>query len=234
MIKIDKYSIKARLFPTIVTIVLPLVVFNYFYTFEEFTKFFETIWQIKILGSLTFQVVIFFFLSQFTRFIGKEVVQNYYFDGESQMPTTNYLLYSNSEYSESYKKDFAEKIKTDFNVTLLPKEIELQDEKEARRKIVEAISLVRKKLHGNEFLLQHNIEYGTVRNFIGGSIVGMLLCLFNALFFYFVAKNNFAITVSLCLGLVYLIALLSSKALINRLGNAYAKILFREYFGQEN
>ena len=58
---------------------------------------------------------------------------------------------------------------TDFDITLLPEDQEKEKEEEARKKIVEAMSLIRAKVKDGRLLLQHNIEYGFVRNLIGGN-----------------------------------------------------------------
>jgi len=49
----------------------------------------------------------------------------------------------------------------------------------ARKKIVEAVSIMREKVMDGHLLLQHNIEYGLWRNLIEGSTFALLISIIN-------------------------------------------------------
>ena len=70
-----------------------------------------------------------------------------------------------------------------------------------------------------------------MRNTIGGSVLGLLICIINSFFFIFLIPVDFAVYSSILLGIVYLIFIVFSKSIINSYGIAYAKILFREFIG---
>jgi hypothetical protein len=91
------------------------------------------------------------------------------------------------------------------------------------------MALIRKKLQGNKFLAQHNIEYGSMRNVIGGSVLGAIFSTVNVIFFKFYVHAPLALYISLIILGVYLLLIIFSKVIIDFYGRNYAKILYREY-----
>lgn len=223
------YQIKARLFPSFVTIVLPILIFNHFYASEEFAKFVGNVLFAKISSNVTIVFVALYFMSEIGRLLGKHIFERSFFNEEKHMPTTNMLLYSDKTYSETHKDFLRKKIYKDFKVKLLNKEEELSSEDMARTKIVETMALIRKRLHSNQFLLQHNIEYGAARNAIGGAVIGAVLSIINILFFIYAFRVPLACEISTIMLIVYILIILFSKIIIDFYGRNYAKILFREY-----
>ena len=132
-------------------------------------------------------------------------------------------------YSEQHKNKIRAKILADFKVTLPTKEEESNNQDDSRTRIVEVMALIRKKLHKNKFLLQHNIEYGAMRNIIGGSVIGAVLSLANLAFFHYLVPSELAFKISIFTFSIYVLLILLSKYIINFYGENYAKILFREY-----
>jgi hypothetical protein len=145
------------------------------------------------------------------------------------MPTTNFLLHADSHYTPGYKKNIYARIREDFGIRLATPRQEQEDEVSARKRIAEAVSLIRTKTRGRELLLQHNIEYGFARNLIGGSLLAFLLCLFDAAFLRYVAHTDQAVAVSLVLAGVYLLPVLLAKPIMLRYGELYANLLIQEY-----
>lgn len=232
--KFDEYSIKARLLPALVTSVLPAAIFNYFYVSEAFSKFVGYILGIKFFSTVSLSLILLFFLSEFGRAIAKGLFEHLYFNDEMSMPTTIFMLYKDNTYSDEYKNLFRKKVKSDFGLTLVDKEQESNNELDAKRKIVECVALVRKKLQGNKFLMQHNIEYGAMRNAIGGAVIGGTFCIWNAYFFSSIFPNVLATNISYFFLGVYVLLLICSRPIVNLYGRSYGKILFREYLGQKN
>lgn len=225
----DAYALKARIVPTFFSVIIPIMVFNHFYVSEEFSNFVGNILGSKLLSNLTISGVCLYFLSEFSRVIGKNIFEKSYFKDERHMPTTNFMLFNDSTYSEHHKVKIREKMAVDFNVTLPTKEDEALDELNARVRIVEVMALVRKKLHGNKFLLQHNIEYGAMRNVIGGSVLGAILSIAGIVFFSCYLPVDLAANINIVTLIVYTLLILLSKIIIGFYGNNYAKILYREY-----
>ena len=169
-----------------------------------------------------------YFLTQINRFLGKFLFEKNMFNNELEMPTTNFLLYSNTEFSYEYKKQMREQISKDFQIDLPDEQEEISDLENARKRIVEAVGLIRQKVKNGRLLLQHNIEYGFARNLIGGAIIGLTMSLFDIVYF-FNHGNNLIGSISIALAIVFGFLLLIHKPIIKHLGNQYAKRLFQEY-----
>jgi len=229
--KFNTYALKGRIVPAFISIIIPIMIFNHFYVSEEFSKFVGEVLGAKLISNLTLSGICLVFLSEFGRVIGKNIFEKTFFKDERNMPTTNYLLFNDATYSEQHKNKIRDKIAHDFDVLLPTKEDEEIDLNNARTRIVEVMALVRKMLHGNKFLLQHNIEYGAMRNAIGGSVIGAILSLVNIAFFNYIAPNDLAVILSIITLSIYLLLIVLSKYIIEFYGNNYAKILYREYIG---
>lgn len=229
--KFDAYALKGRIAPAFLSIIIPIMIFNHFYVSEEFSKFVGEVIGAKLVSNLTISGICLIFLSEFGRLLGKDVFENIFFKDEHHMPTTNFMMFNDPTYSDQHKNKIRKKISDDFNTLLPTKEEEDADQGDARTRIVEVMALVRKRLHGNKFLLQHNIEYGAMRNAIGGSVIGTTLSIVNIVFFNYYTPNELAVTISIVTLTIYLSMIALSKYIIQFYGNNYAKILYREYMG---
>lgn len=230
--KVDSYSLKARIMPAIFTIIIPIIIFNHFYVAEEFSKLVGRILGAKLLSNLSISATCLYFLSEYGRLIGKNVFEKYYYKEELYMPTTSFMLFKDQTYSDEYKLRIRQKVKKEFGITWLDKDQEFDDENKSRKMIVETMALIRKELKGNSFLFQHNVEYGAMRNAIGGAVLGAIFSLNNILFFKYVFLNDFAVNASIYTFAIYSFMVLSSKIVISFYGKNYAKILFREFTGE--
>jgi len=229
--KYDAYALKGRIAPAFFSIIIPIMVFNHFYASEEFSKFVGDILGAKLISNLTISGICLYFLSEFGRILGKNVFEKSYFKDEHHMPTTNFMMFSDSTFSDHHKIKIREKILADFEVTLPTKEDENINELNSRTRIVEVMAQVRKKLHGNKFLLQHNIEYGAMRNAIGGSMIGAILSLAGIVIFSFYLPIDLAVYINVITLTIYFLLIFLSKIIIEFYGKNYAKILYREYLG---
>lgn len=222
----NKYETNARIFPAIMTII-PILIFSHFYLYDKAPNFLDSIF-VKIIGDISIVAVLIYFIIQISRFISKKLFQDSIFKNELYFPTTNYLLYSDQKYSAEMKEKIREKIRTDFGLTLLNKLEESDSELEARKKIKEAVDLIRNKVKDGRLLLQHNIEYGFVRNLIGGMIISIPFSLFNVIFFI-LQKNVLAIVLSAVILLLFLTIYLLKKKILVYFAHNYASILYNEY-----
>lgn len=217
--------------PAFFSMIIPIMVFNHFYVSEEFSKFVGGVLGAKVVSNISISIICLYFLSEVGRLLSKNIFQRLYFKDELYMPTTNYLMFTDKTYSQQHKLKIRNKIYSDFRINLSSADEESADEHDARTKIVETMALIRKKLMGNKFLLQHNIEYGAMRNVIGGSVLGMFLSVFNITFFSFYIEVKLATYISAVTLIIYFLLVIFSKVIIDFYGNNYAKILFREYLG---
>ncbi len=226
--KINEYYIKARLFPTILTSI-PILSLYYFGFSEKLIKFMIFLEGYKWASDITLSIAIIYLLVQVNRLISKELFQNIFFKEELNMPTTNFLLNSDSSLAKSIKAQIVQKIATDFNIHLLDSNSEKENEEEARKTISSAVAQIRNVTRDNSMLLQHNIEYGFVRNLIGGSVLATIISIINIFLFQYTFPNPFAFKLNLVFVVIYILPIILGKYLINRYGKYYAKILFEQY-----
>ncbi|MCL7764375.1 hypothetical protein MPF19_13190 [Polaribacter sp. Z014] len=226
--KINTYYINARLFPTILTSI-PILSLYYFGFSEELIEFMTFLEGYKWASDITLSIATIYFLVQINRLISKELFQNLLFKEELNMPTTNFLLNSDSTLAKSMKLQIVQKIATDFNIQLLDSNSENNNEEEARKTISSAVAQIRNATRNNSMLLQHNIEYGFVRNLIGGSVLAVIISIFNIFIFQYTFSNSFAFKLNLVFLCIYILPIILSKLLINKYGKYYAKILFEQY-----
>lgn len=227
--KIDAYAFKARIAPTAVTALIPMLVFNHFFVSEEFRKLLGDILGLKLFSAVTISAISIVFLAEFSRAISKQLFQRVMYQEELCMPTTTLMLYADPTYSEDFKNRFHARVLKDFKITLPTAADETVTIDESRKQIAESITSIRKKLHSNPFLLQHNIEYGAIRNSLGGAICAVILSSLNILLFFCYVPNLFAVQISIFLLASYAFWLAIGPWLVRIYGLSYAKILFREY-----
>lgn len=195
----DEYDIKARALPAFLSI-MPILLFSHFYLYSKLPKFLDSLFKMKLFGDISAAIIFTYLFMQICRFVSKKFYQDTYFNkDELNMPTTDYLMWSNDRYSREYKRKIHDKIKKAFGIALLASEEEAKDELEARKRIVEAVGHVRNQVKRGYLLHQHNIEYGFMRNLIGGSTVALALSFFTIPFFYAYEKNITALVLSIAL-----------------------------------
>jgi hypothetical protein len=90
----DKYFIRARLYPTLITIV-PILIFYYFTIGTTLNNALGYIIAVPITMHLTISFSLIYGLIQLNRLMAKEVFQRFYFKEEQNMPTTELLLHRN-------------------------------------------------------------------------------------------------------------------------------------------
>lgn len=222
------YYLKARLFPTMLTII-PFITFIFLLT-EKYSDRIIALGNYSILLSrLSFIPAVIFFMVQINRFVAKEIFQRFYFADELNMPTTIMLLLSDSELPLPIKENIRKQIEIKFGIKLKDAYSENQNPEAAKKLIATAVSQVRNVLRENKLLLNHNIEYGFVRNLIGGSLVSFLFSLICAIICcVFLNELKYSITFA-SFAIFYLIPILLSSLIIKKYGKYYAKVLFEQF-----
>lgn len=223
----NQYNLKARIFPTIIC-AIPILLFQYFFLSEKISIFLTFLGNLKFAGDFTISIVILYFVSQINRLFSKTFFEK----KEIYMPTTDFLLISNSEYSNEYKVKIYEKLEKDFGLKLPIEKEQKENEIYSRKRISEIMSLARKKVGSGKLLLQHNIEYGFWRNLIGGTIFAVLFSGITTYFSYS-ESNKTLLFVSIILLIIYLLILIFNKFIIGRFGKMYARVLIQEYMGMK-
>jgi hypothetical protein len=225
---LNKYSITARIYPAIICSV-PIFVLNYFLLNKYTAGFVASLQGVKWVGGITISIALTFLLAQIGRFIGKELFEKIYFKDELKMPTTNFLLHSDPTYSPDHTNRIHSKILSDFGIRINSPQQEDNNVIAARKIIVESVSMIRGKVGKGRLLLQHNIEYGFIRNLIGGALPALYISMANLYVFGITSPSIVGYYVSIFTTISYLLIVLAGSYLIEKYGVRYAKILIQEY-----
>lgn len=208
---------------------IPFFVLSHYFVTPKIGDLITVVSTYTWAGDLTITAAGVFLMMQASRWISKPFFEDRIFKNGSEFPTTNFLLFSDRQYSKDYTNQIHEKIATDFNITLHTEREEAENLNEARQRIKEAVSLMRNTVGDNGLVLQHNIEYGFVRNLAGGTVIALLITSVSLLLFYFAPYNETALILSIVLFVIYSIYLLLSGIVIRYVGNNYADVLITEY-----
>lgn len=126
MKKFNEYTIFARFFPSILT-VIPFFILWYFLRQNIiFLNFGKYIMGLTFLGGITISIVFIYVYSQVIRLISK-LFERKYFINRDGFPTTYLMLYSNKVYSDIYKDKYRYKVKKYFDFNLLDKNEEFSN-----------------------------------------------------------------------------------------------------------
>lgn len=217
----NEYNLKARIFPALLT-ALPLFLVKH-YIINQYFSFSLT--QV-IFGDISILVVLVYLFSQINRFFSKVL-----FEKKTDFPTDKVLLPSSSALSKEYRSNLAQKIKTDFNLTLPILNDENENEQEVKIRIREIVKSIINKVRDGHLLLQHNIEYGFFRNLLGGSVVASVVSFVNIFLFLCYFKNKTLFVTSIILFFVYLLVIVFRGKPLKHFSEEYTQVLFREYLG---
>ena len=180
---LNTYTIFARYLPAILS-ALPFFCFFFLsdnVQLEELISFLlslKFLGRAAFLGRVTVHVAFLYFYSWGIREISKHFERKYFTDDRVKgFPTTYLMTYADSRLSNRYKDKYRKLISDRFNFELLNKKEEAADPIEARKCLDEATGLVKKEVQDGYLVLKHNIWYGFCRNFIGGTIISMPVCI---------------------------------------------------------
>lgn len=181
----------------------------------------------SVVGNIGLSTILLYTFNQYFVRIPSKIFEDFIFKKQLYFPTTTFLLYSNNEYTEEFKNEIRQSIKSDFSIQLLSKEDERGYETEARRRIKEVVRVIIGKVKDGYLVLQHNIEYGFVRNLWGASLVGVLgSCLLMGVS----VPTTPIFTLGKVLAIIYSIYLVFGFQVIQYFGKAYARKLIEEYY----
>lgn len=224
---ITKYYITARLFPSLLTSI-PLLVLTNSFLITNAAQLLPLNAVSKILLSIGISSALLFLMVQINRVVAKEIFQKLYFQDELKMPTVNQLMAHDLTIEESIKNIIRQRMQQYYSITFLEYSMEKSDELRARKLIATCVSQARNDLRSNGLLLQHNIEYGFIRNLIGGSLLAFIFSIGTILYSVEI-KNSALQFTGIFLAMIYLLIILLSKSLINYYGKIYSKIFFEQF-----
>lgn len=229
----DTYAIRARHFPALLSALPFFVIWFHLSDNVQLKELVSFILSLKFLGGITFSIAFLYVYSLTIREISKYFQRQYFTGNEANgFPTTYLMTYADSTFSDSYKDKYRKLILDRFNFELLNKEAEEANLIEARKRLDEAAGLIRPEIKDGYLVLQHNIWFGFCRNFIGGTIISILLCIVGILAgIFFIEDNKVLFLILGILFLLYFIVFLFRKPILVYNGEAYAKQLFSEFIG---
>lgn len=135
-------------------------------------------------------------------------------------------MYSDDEYSSEFKDQIRQAVKRDLSIQLPTADDEHKNEKDARKRIKDSIRVIIGKVKDGYLVLQHNIEYGFVRNLWGASLSGI----FGSLLLIFLSEPlSLLRTVGVICLIGYGLYLCFGFVVIKYFGRAYARKLIEEY-----
>ena len=176
--KMDTYSRHAYLYSAWTALLVPCLLASAMIYYYEPTSQIQELWKaITTCIPLVVLLALGFFLRERIRGISKLFFQFPLFkEDETQMPTTNYLMWS-SEYSDEMKRAIRKKVKQDFNYKMPTKDEELKDEKAARKNIAAIVGSMREMAResGDVVYTQANYRYGFNRNLLGGLVLSFII-----------------------------------------------------------
>lgn len=176
----DEYVKYGRFYPTLFGMLIPFLL-----TFFMFGDKLENI--LSIINKFTSYVGVFvmsfalygcigYFLREISRDISKLLFQFPLFkEDETEMPTTEMLLWKNEKISDDYHNSIADKVYKQFHIHLLTPEEERGDLNKAKRLIVDAVGQMRDATRHDKMLLQYNYGFGFCRNYMGASCISLLI-----------------------------------------------------------
>lgn len=219
----SQYNIIARIFPTIIGLI-PLFIFQYVFLNNLFNI---DSFVASIASNISLSTILLYTFNQYCIRIPSKLFEDWMFDRQLHFPSTDFLMYSNDEYTDDFKNQIRISIKNDFSIDLPNKEQENENEKQSRKKIKEAIRLIIGKVKDGYLVLQHNIEYGFSRNLWGASLVGILGSL---LILNFSNSTGVLHNVGIILIVMYSIYTLFGFVVIKYFSRSYARKLIEEYY----
>ena len=219
----NEYNLKARVFPAIISAV-PFLILKYLF----FDKYFKISLNQIIFGDISILVVLIYLLAQVDRFVSK-----IFFETKSDFSTDHMLMPSSKKISDEYRKNMANKISRDFKLNLPNLADEKSDIENTKIRIREIVKAIIAKVKDGDLSLQHSIEYGFIRNLIGGCAVASVVSIINIILLKTAFPDQKLFITSLILLLIYLIPLVFHKKTLSHYDNAYAEKLFSEYLHLE-
>ncbi len=216
------YNLIARIFPTIIGLI-PFFIFQYF--------FLNNLWSIdsfiaSAVSNVGLSTILLYAFNQYFVRIPSKIFEDFLFGKQLYFPTTNLLMYSDGNYSAEFKDQIRQSVSKDFSIQLPTAKEEADDEKGARRRIKDAVRVIIGKVKDGYLVLQHNIEYGFVRNLWGASLVGLLG---SVLLIVISDRLSPLHIVGVACLIGYGLYLLFGSAIIKYFGRAYARKLIEEY-----
>lgn len=231
----DRYYLQARIVPALLTIIPSLILFHSLLG-PKLGALFSGIEVLTKGTGVSLSIALLFLWVQLSKLTGRIIFQRLIFQEELRMPTTNYLLQTNSYFTPETKRQIRIKIEICFQLHLYDYRKEQQQELNARKQICLAVSQIREHLRNNKMLLRHGIDYGFFKNLISGSLLAGIFCLAGIGLGQGIYVLEPYSDVFIVLAAIYLLPVLLSRSIMQHFGHYYGKILYEQFLitGQQS
>jgi len=222
------YEMYARYFPAILTGTPLLLLGFYLAKGGETKQLLDFLLSLKFFGYVSFSLILLYFYAQIIRTTSKTFEQSYFLQKKG-FPTTYFMLYSDSTYSDAFKNAFRQRVQEVLGITLCTKEEEAAAPGEAMKRLNDITKQIILHVGSGVLVGKHNQWYGFFRNLLGGCIYGAGVSIVNVLIGRFFFVSNVLTITSLILFVVYTTLFLARKPIIVQHAEAYARQLFAEF-----
>ena len=175
----DKYIRVARVYPAVLGM-LPTCILLAMCMGEWFPQYQALVGNVKwvlclIGGTALVSMAVGYLVKEVFKETSKWLFQYRVFKkDETEMPTTQMLLWQNEIISPEYHNEIAAKVKETFGRKLPTRKEEVAAPGLSKMRIAEIVSQIRQNCRGDEILRQYNIEFGFCRNYLGASVWSLI------------------------------------------------------------
>ena len=224
-----KYSIYARYVPAVLTSI-PLLAFYFFFLRRDLGEFLSFLNWFQFIKDMSLISIFIFIVSFFSRYISKYVFEDIIFEKKKKFPTTEFLMPWNDFLSKNTKDKICHMIESDIGIKIVSNDNTENTDREMRKRIVESIKYISNSLRDWIHVLNRNIEYGFMRNFIWGSVMAFIISIIWICFSNYpgLAFNIFTFFI-----VAYGSAIIFSKKILRSLAETYAETLLLEYISKK-
>lgn len=220
----DEYTFKARWVPGFAVLV-PVAVFLAGLPIKGFVQDILTTFVIRT----SCLVAVMFLLEVLIRRTSKRWIEDVLFNHELSLPTTEFLLYGNAVLSKEMKASIREKAEAEFDIKFPTAHAERKNETLARKRIAEAVRLIRNSVGRGRRTHDYNIIYGFWRNLLGAAVIASVMATGFAALAFFVFHIRWMGWTELVLATLSVVILLFRRPLLCGPAEEYAKCLLTEY-----
>lgn len=173
-LNMDDYDREAVFTPAMVNMIV-MVIIVFCSLSDTNLSFLESGWWqpiIKIVGTIAVAAVLTRFVMRITQGVSKIFEDINYGRDRLHFPTTSMLLLNDNSIGQDLKKRIRLELKSLYSIRLCSKDIENNNELEARRAAKYAVAIIRQDVAAlNDDLTQRKLKrYGAYRNYLGGAL----------------------------------------------------------------
>ena len=225
---ISTYELFARYFPAILTSI-PFLLVGFALSRRNDTRdILAYLTSLKFFGYVSLSFICLYFYAQLIRSTAKHFERRY-FQAKRGFPTTYFMLYSDSVYSDAYKDEFRRRVEKTFGFQLSTKEQEQANMGEAIKRLNDITKRIILHVGDGVLVGKHNQWYGFMRNLVGGSLYGAGGAVFTFILGKWILDQCVLAYVAICLCTPYGMILLFRRSLIVQHAEAYARQLHAEF-----